>query len=124
MTHAEKSGDDNRTTMIRVRVKPTEKIKLLEIAAEAGLSISDLIRKQTLKAKPVFPKPNPDREVMLRILAALGKIGSSINQIAKHANYQQRNREDIAISLDVINSAMQGVKTITHHLRNILDRAD
>ncbi len=111
-------GADNRTLVVRLRVNVTEKKKLERMAIEAGLSLSDWIRSQAIDVTPIFRKPSPDREVLLRLLSELGKIGSNINQISRHMN---RKQENFTVPLEVIAYALEGLKTLTTHLREILE---
>lgn len=115
-----KDGAYNRNLVVRLRVNMTEKKKLERMSVEAGLSLSDWIRSQAIDVTPLFSKPNPDREVLLRLLSELGMVGSNINQIAKQMNRKQ-NSEDYIVPLEVIAYALEGLKTLTTHLREILE---
>jgi len=69
-----------------------ERLALKERAAFAGLSESSYSRAAIIGA--VGPRasrrPHPDREQLARSVAALGKVGSNLNQLAHMANMAQR----------------------------------
>lgn len=69
---------------ISFRVATDEYAKIKEMADRAGISIPSLVKKSTLNQK--VKEQVIDRETGRQIIAALGKIGSNINQIAKKVN--------------------------------------
>lgn len=91
MARPAKSSSDKRTTMLRLRLTTAEKQHLDTIAKEAGFTVSDFIRKLVLHVKPKRSVPNPDREVLLMLLADLHKIGSNLNQIARVLNTEHKS---------------------------------
>ena len=93
-----------------------------ESATEAGLFLSDWIRMRAVDAMPQLRKPSPDREVLLRLLAALGKIGSNLNQVSRQLNRKQDSPEFI-LPLETILYAVEGFRTIVNQLRKTLDNA-
>ncbi len=114
MTDAEKLS-----AMVPVRVTVAEKEKLKKIADEDGLTLSDWIRKKLMGSKPRFRKPTPDREVLLRLLAAYGKAGSNLNQIARQLNRKQDSQE-FEMPLANINQLLSDMKSLTDTLRKAL----
>lgn len=69
---------------ISFRVATDEYAKIKEMANRAGISIPSLAKKATLNQE--VKEQIIDRETGRQIIAALGKIGSNINQIAKKVN--------------------------------------
>jgi Bacterial mobilisation protein (MobC) len=78
-----KSQKRKRLLSIHARVTPEEKAALAEKAKAFG-GISAMFRTVALDAKPARSKV--DVQAMAQVLASLGKIGSNLNQIARHMN--------------------------------------
>lgn len=49
--HDQKTADDRKTSVIILRLTPTEKQKATEIATESGATVSGLIRELLKKSK-------------------------------------------------------------------------
>ena len=122
MNQPTETGDNRRTVIVRVRVTLTEKKRLLETAAEAGLNLSDWIRGKAIETKPLLRKPSPDRELLLRFLAAFGKTSSNLNQVARQLNRKQGN-EEFAIPTRLIVFLLNELKDISTQLRKLLGNA-
>jgi len=78
-----RSQKRKRMVAIHARVTPEEKAAIAEKAKAVG-GISALFRIAVMKEKP--PRSKVDLQAMAQLLASLGKIGSNLNQIAKHLN--------------------------------------
>jgi hypothetical protein len=78
-----RSKKRKRTEIIHARVTQAEKADVAAKAKAAG-GISALFRTAVLGYKP--PKSKVDTQAVAKLLAELGKIGSNVNQIAKHLN--------------------------------------
>ena len=78
--------NETRTTrrQVNFRLSEEEAAKVMQSAENAGLSLSAYVKKLAVssKVKPMVI----DREQGRQIIAALGKMGSNLNQIAKVAN--------------------------------------
>lgn len=121
MARPQKDGDDKRDLTIRVRVTSAEKRRIWEMAANAGYTPSDFMRLSTMAAtQPLRRVPTPDREVLLNLVAELGKIGSNVNQIARAFNRSDDTGNMAGIEPDDIHQAMQSVDTLTAQLLNLL----
>jgi hypothetical protein len=85
MTRRHRSGSENRkrTKILTARVDPEESRIIKEKAKAAG-GVSALFRIAVLGYK--LPKSKVDTQAVAKLLAELGKIGSNVNQIAKHLN--------------------------------------
>lgn len=121
MKPPKKDGDKCRTKTVRVRVKPSEKIRLQTNAANAGLSVSDWIRVKTIDAKPFLSKPKPEQEVLLKLLAELGKQGSNLNQIARHY-YRQLEFGDSGLPLEMVLHVLETAKSVMNKLKEALEQ--
>ena len=78
-----RSKKRKRTEIIHARVTQAEKAEVAAKAKAAG-GMSALFRTAVLGYKP--PKSRTDTQAVAKLLAELGKIGSNVNQIAKHLN--------------------------------------
>jgi hypothetical protein len=80
--------DDPRTVIVRYRATPGEHEATLQAAGEAGLSLGAYVRQQTIGTAGPRAKrrPSPDRVLLAKVLAELGKSGSNLNQIAYGLN--------------------------------------
>ena len=85
MTRANRSGSENRkrTKILTARVD-AEESRIIKEKAKAAGGVSALFRIAVLGYK--LPKSKVDTQAVARLLAELGKIGSNVNQIAKHLN--------------------------------------
>lgn len=118
MKQADKASDNTRSKIVLVRVTVAEKTKLKTASKEAGLTLSDWIRSKAINSKPLLRKPNPDREVLLRLLAAFGKSGSNLNQIARQLNRRQE-ADEFEVPVKMIGFILDEIKAVTKQLREI-----
>ena len=123
MSHTRKSEDKKRTVVVRARITPMEKKWLEEKAEECGLTLSDWIRKATMNAKPLHRKPSPDREIMLKLLAALGQSGNNLNQLMRHLN-QQKDFQSLAAPVATVTGTVESVRAVSEQIRNALGHGD
>jgi predicted PhzF superfamily epimerase YddE/YHI9 len=118
MARPHKPGDQKRTCSLRVRVTKAEKEQLENLAKEHGLNVSDWMRSKTLGTKPRLRKLTPDREIQLKFLAAFGKAGSNLNQLARQLNRRQ-DSDEYELPLKAIEYVLREVKDIAIMIRNI-----
>ena len=87
---AAKSGSENRqrSGQIAFRVTHEERAQIEAAADAEELTIGSFVRAKILKkvVTKEVRRPSIDREILGRALGMLGKVGSNINQIAKHLN--------------------------------------
>lgn len=119
MARPNKPGDAKRSALIRIRVTMTEKKQLQEAATEAGLNISDWIRTKAMGVQPLLRKSNPDREILIRYLAAYGRVGNNLNQVARQLNRKQGS-EEFEVPISIVTQAIEEVREITHQLRRLI----
>ncbi len=77
-----------RPAPLTVRLSPAERADLASRAERAGLSVGGYFRAAVL-ASPLprsSRRPPADATELARLLAAVGKIGSNVNQLAYVAN--------------------------------------
>jgi transposase len=113
-----------RTQRVEVRLTSFEEKSLQELAEEAGLSLSDFIRREALGSKPRLQKADPDRAIFIKSLAELGKIGSNVNQLAKAINTDLAKGVKASVPGDAITAAMASVQSLSAHLINTLANGD
>ena len=89
-TGPQKSGSEKRQRggQIAFRVTEEERAKIEAAADAAELTVGSFIRAKILKKSvtKATHRPSLDREILARALGMLGKVGSNVNQIAKHLN--------------------------------------
>ena len=85
-----RSGTEQRqkSSQLAFRVSPEERAQIEAAADAAELTIGSFVRGKMLKkiVTKEVRRPSIDREILGRALGMLGKVGSNINQIAKHMN--------------------------------------
>ncbi len=95
------SGSEKRVRKhaVAVRILDDEAAALRAAANRAGLSVGAYLRAAALgDAGPRAARRAPvERQELVRILAALGKLGSNVNQLAKMANATGEISGDIAL---------------------------
>jgi hypothetical protein len=84
------SGSNRRKRhyTLSARFDESEAKRVRSNAAKAGVAVAALIRQAVLDLPPprAARRPTVDHQAVARLLGELGKIGSNLNQIAKHAN--------------------------------------
>lgn len=92
-----------RTSVLTWRVSEDERKAVNRLLESTGLSLSALVRNALLQTPPprASRRVTVDHEAVARVLAALGKIGSNINQLAKQANMgrPELNIEELKMAL-------------------------
>ena len=121
MEQAQKNADGQRPYTMRFRVTADERTDLLAKAAAAGLSYSDYIRSKVTGSKPVTKKATPEREAIIRLMAALGKSGSNLNQMARVLHRKADDAEGIKNTLIMVEYAVNDHRTILGHLNKLLE---
>lgn len=94
MEAKKKSGSDKRKRQphIDFRVTEEEREKITRAAARAGLDVGAYVRAQALGEPVVRAARHPviSSGPLVRLVAALGKVGSNLNQLAHVANREGR----------------------------------
>lgn len=84
-----RSGSQKRRTTARIAVNctPAQKAEIMKKIDATGLSPSAMCLAVLLDVPlPSRRRPSVDTQLLAKVLAELGKIGSNINQIAYHLN--------------------------------------
>lgn len=91
---------DPRNKRVNIKVTADERQRWQTMAADAGLTVADLIRQRLGDARPVNREPvrrRAARRADPALLAALGRFGNNLNQIAKWANTYKTAAEAVQI---------------------------
>jgi len=114
------AAETRRVIRLHIRLTVTEELRLLELATESGLTVSDFVRGIVLNSNSQLKKSDPRRVALIRGLGELGKIGSNINQIAHELHRERIIGIGPRIPDNVIVASLHGVNTLSHHLLNLL----
>lgn len=106
---------DSHNTSERIEIRVTSQLKqaLKEKAREAHMSLSQLLIQSALNSKiriTISSKPEKNTEI-LKFTAAVNKLGSQLNMIAKHCNYHKGASETAFI--------LQGLSTVEGEMLKI-----
>lgn len=99
---------ENRLTRVEVRFSKSEKKYLIDKADQLGMNISTYIRQAVLKDH-IISKTD------LQTAFELKKIGTNLNQLAKHVNSLPVD-ENILNSLEIIDKYIKELRQITDKL--------
>lgn len=116
MTQENVNTTNKKRVLIQLRTTEEDKQKMIELADEAGMNITDFIKSCTLGKEPRIKKANPDREILIRLLAELGKVGSNVNQIAKVMNTEKKTFYTVAVREDLIASVLATIQTVSSNI--------
>lgn len=89
-----------RAKWVHVKVSDQERAGWQAQAEAAGLTLADLIRQRLGDARPVGRDPvrrRAARRADPELLAALGRIGSNLNQVARWANTYKGKAEAVQV---------------------------
>ena len=90
-------NNKTRAATVRLRLKPAEQADWQAQAEAEDLTLSDLIRKRMGSARPTGIEPKRQRRMGRKadpaLLAALGRVGNNLNQVAKWANTYKTDAE-------------------------------
>ena len=89
-----------RAKWVHVKVTDDERAGWQAQAEAVGLTLADLIRQRLGEARPVGRDPirrRAARRADPELLAALGRIGSNLNQIARWANTYKGKAEAVQV---------------------------
>lgn len=107
MARPRKKPEITYTHHINLRLTDIQYAIISENAKAANLSLSEYIRRQLMKAKVIVKyELVADLPELKKLTAELGKIGSNLNQIARHFNtggiHSQEMRKAIGAGLSDI----------------------
>jgi hypothetical protein len=124
MARPKKKEEDKRLKVVKIRFTEAEFQKLSDGANEIGKTVSDHVRGVMLNTLPLKRPVTPSRQINLKGLAELGKIGVNLNQLQREINVKNKFPDLGRIDPDLINEALHGIKTLTYFLINELENGD
>ena len=87
MRHYKKKQIDPQVYRVTIRFNKASYDKVVALAKAADLSVAEMIRQMVLKGKVnVRQEIVAEVPMLKKLIADFGKIGSNINQIARHYN--------------------------------------
>lgn len=100
-THRSGSEKRQRVHKLSARFNEQEATAIRSMADRSGLSVAALIRKGLLNTPPprAARRPTVNHKAVAQLLGQLGKIGSNLNQLAKHANAGKIQPNSIELAL-------------------------
>ena len=114
MARPKKENELTYTHQINLRFTDTQFDIICKASKDAGLTISEYIRMQVMKGKVIAKyEIVADVPELKKLVAEFGKIGSNLNQIARHFNqdgiHSQEMRQAIGRCLAEIHEMQQEV---------------
>lgn len=91
---------EKRDQSIKIRVTKKEKDRLNELKTQSELA--SWMRELALRAKPI-------RRADPKLVSAIGRIGSNLNQIAKHANSNKQLDSNVLTTINRIETLLLDV---------------
>jgi hypothetical protein len=78
----------SKSERITLRLPASDAEALRAVADEDGCSVSECVRARVAgrRARPRRSATEAERQQLAQVLAAVGKIGGNVNQLAYHAN--------------------------------------
>lgn len=110
----------NKTCRVEVRLTAEQKRKLVGIAKEYNLSLSELIIQKTLGKRAIF-KQKELIKLMEDIAIRDKKVDTNINQIAKILNTNYKNLDDNRLLelFELINKFNNKQQKLSNNIRSI-----
>ena len=114
MARPKKENELTHTHHVNLRLTDTQYEIICKAAEQADLSLSEYIRRQVMKGKVIAKyEIVADVPELKKLIAEFGKIGSNLNQIARHFNqggiHSQDMRQAIGRCLAEIHEMQQEV---------------
>lgn len=121
MERSKKNERDLKRILVQIRMTADDKRTLREFSKLAGMSITDFVKSRTLGKIPRTKMATPDREVLIKLMSELSKIGSNINQIAKAMNLNNRGFT-MTIKETFIQASLDNIRNVSARLLDELDK--
>lgn len=119
MARPTKIAEAKRTVTVKCHVTKSDKARIDQLAFDAGMTISDLIKLRVLGTEPKRRKASPERAELIKSLADLGRIGGNVNQIARALNSNPNAESDIP--KDVISNTLFELRQLSKRLINVIE---
>lgn len=122
MSEIQKQKVKEKRVLIQLRTTEQDKNTLREFAQRAGMNITDFVKFRTLSKPPRIKMATPEREVLLRLLSELGKIGTNINQMAKVMNTDMKTSFSVSVTEDLVAAALNSMKQTSSEILQALEQ--
>jgi uncharacterized protein (DUF1778 family) len=113
-----------KRVLVQLRLTVEEKALLQLFAKCLGLTLTDFVKSRTLQKPPRIRKASFDREVLIQLLAELGKLGSNVNQIAKFMNSHRKTYYTVTVKESYIIEVLSDVKKLVDRILKELEHGD
>ena len=110
--YAREFAGERRTRHFSFQLTPYERSELERQAKSASLSLADFVRLRTLSQRPNATTPlRLSNDVARQIAFELARVGTNLNQLAKHANTvgEMPARDALAETLNQIVKATEAL---------------
>ena len=115
------NGGEKRDVILRVRLTTNEQHEIKSQAKACGIrNVSDYVRVKTIGIEPRQTPVFPDRELLIKILAHIGKIGSNANQMAHVLNLRELSGEKIGVTSERVKQTLDEIDNLTKQILEIL----
>jgi hypothetical protein len=121
MPRPKKSDATIKDEFIHLRVDRGEKIKAKEFAKMSGMTVTDFIKARLFNKPPRTKVANLDREVLIKYMSELGRLGSNVNQIAKHMNSQNKTFYSVTVKETYIAEVLLDLRKLFAQIQNELE---
>ncbi len=110
-----------KRVLVQLRLTKEEKAKLIHYAKSSGVTLTDFVKARTLNKPPRIRKATYDRELLIKYLAELGKVGSNVNQIARYMNSPQKGHYSVTVKETYIAQVLEVIQELANRIIKELD---
>jgi hypothetical protein len=84
-----------------IRFSPEERDRAKRLSEQCGLPLSALIRHALFNSPPprAVRRPTINHQAVAKLLGELGKLGSNINKLARHANAGRYQTDSVELAM-------------------------
>ncbi len=124
MPRPPKSDETRKRVLVQLRLTKDEKNKLKQFAKSSGVTLTDFVKARTLDKPPRTKKATFDREVLIKFLSELGKLGSNVNQMARHMNSQNKTFYSVTVKETYIASVLLDIQKLSAQILKELEHGN
>ena len=110
----------NKTKRLDTRVDDEEYNLIQTKATQAGITVSEFIRRAAINRQlPTFSFNKEIYQILIEIKTELNRIGTNINQIARACNTSIQLGEPVVVNINALEKAHNSFKKTTQKLDKI-----